>query len=272
MNQLWRETCVLAGLLPAFALGAQRTDLNSFLDTDVSSTGQLVREVQTRPDVRDRYLRHYGMTANELYSYLGTLRLRNIPEDRVVTVYSVPGSGELRVHKQQLHKGELVFLDPNGNGALLAKCGNPIAQGPTNVRNMALESPVIEGSEVLAMQEIPSLTVVPVMLPNLQTAIAMNIPPDTLMDVVSDIPPITTTVVTEQPIAVAPLPPAPPPPSAGNNNGLLGILPLLGGGALIGILSSHHGGGGTPIVPAPEPATIVCLTVGALALLKRRRN
>ena len=255
-------------MFPALAFCAQRTDLNSFLDTDVSSTGQLVREVQTRPDVRDRYLRHYGMTENELYTYLWTLRLRGLPEGKVVTVYSVPGSGELKVHKQQLHKGELVFVDPNGNGALLARCGNPIAQGPTNTRNMALALPSIEESDVLVMQEMPNVTVAPVMILEPQSAIAMNVPPDTLADVVSDIPPTETTVVTTP---IAPVPPAPPPAiGGGNNGGALGILPLLGGGALIGILASHHGGGGTPIVPAPEPASIVCLTVGAIALLKRR--
>jgi hypothetical protein len=270
MNQFGRETCILVGLLPAIAFGAQRTDLNSFLDTDVSSTGQLVREVQTRADVRDRYLRHYGMTQNELYTYLWTMRLTDMPEAKVVTVYSIPDSGEVRVHKQRLHKGESVFVDPNGNPALLARCGNPIAQGPTNVRNMAMGVPIIEGSEVLAMEEMPTVTVVPVTLADLQPVVAMNIPPDTLMDVVSDIPPVTTTVVTE-PIAVVPPPPVAP-PVGGNSNGLIGILPLLGGGALIGILSSHHGGGGTPIVPAPEPASMVCLTVGAIALLKRRRN
>ncbi|MHB8637053.1 MAG: hypothetical protein ACYC96_11350 [Fimbriimonadaceae bacterium] len=237
--------------------------------------------MKIRPDVRDRYMRHFGMTALEVYNYLGTLRLKRLLRAEVTTVYSVPGTGVLRSHRQKLHKGDLVFVDPSGRAVLLARCGNPLALGPTNVSNMALEQPAIQPAEVLAMKAMPEVTGTPVMMIDPGPAIAMNVPPDTLADVVSDIPQVTTSVVT-----VPPPPPPPPGPSAsvlplpsvggGGNGNPFAILPFLGGGALIGILTSHHGGSSiSPPIPnpplTPEPATVACLTVGVLALIKRRK-
>ena len=274
MHQFWRGTVAVAGVLPSLAFGAMRPDKNAFLDEAVSSPSQLVHQVHARSDVRDRYLRHYGMTENELYSYLLTLRLQTLPKPEVVNVYSVPGSGEVKVHEQRLHKGDLVFVDANGRHALLARCGNPLSLGPSNVGNMALASPAVEGSEIVAMRAMPDLTVAPVMMIDPGPAIAMNVPPDTIADVTTDIPEVVTTVVTAPVASVAPvpLPPAAPVLGGGSNNGSpLALIPLLGGGALLGILASNHGGGGTPIAPAPEPGTLVCLTVGAIALVKRRR-
>ncbi|MHB8637054.1 MAG: hypothetical protein ACYC96_11355 [Fimbriimonadaceae bacterium] len=276
MDQLWRGSFVVIGMLPALALAAPRPAVNAFLDADVSSTAQLVHQVQSRADVRDRYMRHFGMTALEVYSYLGTLRLSRLPRAEVATVYSVPGSGEVRSHKQKLHKGDLVFVDPAGRGALLARCGNPLALGPNNVANMALEQPAIEGTEVLNMEAMPEVTGSPVMMIDPRPAIAMMAPPDTIADVMSDVPPVTTTVITAPtaPPIAAVAPAAPPSVGGGNSGNPLAILPILGGGALLGILSSHHGGGGPPFVPspAPEPLPVIGLTIGALALISRRRR
>jgi hypothetical protein len=269
MNQFWRGTWVLVGLSPACVFAGPRTDINSFLDTPVSSTPQLVNEVQANSEVRDRYLRHYGMTQTELVSYLRTLKPSRLAQAKTVTVFGVPDSGVFHVRDQHLHKGDFVFVDQHGHGALVGKCGNPMSLGPTNVRNMALAMPPIEELSAPTLQALPALTVNPEFISDNRPALAMYVPPDTLADVVSDIPPVTTTVVT------APTPPpapVPPPPPSSNNGNPLGILPWLGGAGLIGILTSHHGGGGPPIVPVPEPASLVCLSVGAVALLKRRRN
>ena len=276
MNPFGRGCFVLAGLLPALALGTQRTDLNAFLDDHVSSTAQLVRQVRTKPDVRDRYMRHFGMSENQVYNYLGSLRLGRLSKPEIATVYSVPGSGAVKSHRQKLHTGELVFFDPSGQHALLARCGNPLGLGPTNLPNMAMALPNLEDSDIVALHAMPELTGESSLLSAPSTSIAMDIPPDTLADVFSDVPPVVTTVAAPPVIPnEAPLTPA----AGGNNSNGLAFLPLLGGGALLGILSSHHGGGGgggVPILPAPtpEPVTLVfaALTAGVIAYGKRRHR
>lgn len=275
MNHYLKRTCLLAALVPTLALSGQRTDLNSFLDVNVSNTSDLVYQVQSRPDVKDRYLRHYGMTEAELIRYLSTLRIKAMPKSETVTVYSVPGSGELRRHKQRLSKGELVFVDKKGHGALLAKCGNPLASGPRNRKNVAVIVPGLEGLPVTQAREIPNIVDAPIAMADPRTMLAMTIPPDTIADEVVT-PPITTAVVTAP---NPPLTPAVPPPAGGggggSHGGLGGILPVIGGGILAGIILPHHGGGGndgTPIVPAPEPLTCALLAGGALALARRRRR
>ena len=277
MKVSWRSACLLAGLVPVVATSIPPADSTAFLNRGVTSTAQLIHAVQTNSDVRDHYLRHYGMTANELYAYLWTLRLRSAPKTEVVTVYLVPGSSALPVHKQPLHKGDLVFIDPNGREALLAASGNPLLQGPANVRNMALPSSGIQGSEAFALRDLPDLNVPPIMSIDTRPLTALNIPPDTLADVASDIPPITTTVITAPatPPATPPLPPPAPPIGGGSNNGSpAALLLLLGGGGLVGIIAAGHGGAASTPAPSPtpEPVTIVCLGVGALALVKRRRS
>ncbi|HLK13965.1 MAG TPA: PEP-CTERM sorting domain-containing protein [Fimbriimonadaceae bacterium] len=270
MKQFWRGTCVLAGLLPILGQAALRRELNAFLDTPVNTTPELIREVNSNAEVRDRYMRHYGMTHPELVAFLGTLHPGHMLGSKSVRVFGVPDDGVVHVHSQTLHRGDSIFIDPHGRGAILGKCGNPITLGPNNLRNMSLDVPPPAELDVLTPRAIASLTPPPEVLLDNRPAMAMYVPPDTLADVVSDIPPVTTTVVTA-PAPPAPAP-APPPASGGNRNGLA-LIPLLGGGALLGILGSHHGGGG-PIVPppAPEPATFMLIGVGALALLKRKRS
>ena len=288
MNQFWRRACLFAGILPTFAYGDHRTDLNAFLDDPVSNTAQLVHEVQTKSDVRDRYLRHFGMTRAELYSYLGGMHLSRLAKSADVTVYSVPGSGAVRSHRQRLRAGDLVFIDAAGNDALVAKCGNPLLDGPSNIGNVAFEAPTFEQNATPDLRALPVVMSEPEMVLDPRPAIAMCAPPDAISDIAADIPPVTTTVVTAPgattPVVVTPVVPAPldaPPTDAGASLGAPagggGSNPLVGlvsGGVLIGILSAHHSeGAGLPNPsPAPEPAGYVCLAAGAISFFRRRRN
>lgn len=271
MNHI-RLGILVVGALPALASATQRTDLNAFLDVNVSTTRELVQQVEAREDVRDRYLRHYGMSEAELYAYLSSLRLHRMPEAETVTVYSVPGSGQVKSHRQLLHKGELIFVDRKGHGALLARCGNPLAAGPTNRRNMALESVGLEGAAVAGVLPLPEPAAPPMAVLETRPAVSIAVPSDALADEVVAVPPVTTSVITEP----APPPAAPVGPGGGGGGQgiVLPLLPILGGGTLIGIITSHHGhggGGGAP-APAPEPATLVCLAAGSVLLMRRRKN
>lgn len=275
MKMIWRGSILLGALGLVTCAMAQRVEPNSFLDSRVKSTSDLLRQVKSHRDVRDRYMRHYGMSEKQLYAYLATFHVTKVKQAKKVKVYAVPSSGVVTAHVRQVVPGEEIFADNTGKAAMLALCGNPLELGPVNDSNVSLLGlPSIVDQPVLAMQALPEATGTPVMMIDPRPAIAMVAPPDTIADVVTDIPPITTTVVTAPPVTpTPPLTPAPPvvTTSSAGGNGVGAILPLLGGAGLLGILASNHGHSGPPVAPAPEPVTIVCFGAGALALLRRRR-
>src|SRR4051812_9818895 len=86
---------------------AQHPGRNSFLYESVHTTSGLIDEVQSNPQVRDSYERHFSMTEDQLYTYLRTLHPMRLQSDQVFTIYSVPPTGELKAHTQRLKKGEL---------------------------------------------------------------------------------------------------------------------------------------------------------------------
>src|SRR5579871_4724903 len=126
------KALILAGL--AFtamsAFGQSRPPTNSYLDTRVNTTAELLHEVESDKEVMDRYQRHFAMDRDQVVAYLSGLRVSKLDKDGVYTVYGVPhSSGDFHAHLRLLKKGEPVFVDAGGTPVLQLVCGNPLLLG-----------------------------------------------------------------------------------------------------------------------------------------------
>ncbi|MEJ5171638.1 MAG: DUF6777 domain-containing protein, partial [Fimbriimonadales bacterium] len=122
---------VLALLVLASATSLEaRPDRNAFLNRRADSLQDVVRQVQTDAAVRDRFVRHYAMTPQEVVAFLRTLRPGRLQADGVFEVYSVPPDGRIKGRFAKLKKGTPVYVDPDGRPQLIALCANPLSRGP----------------------------------------------------------------------------------------------------------------------------------------------
>ena len=220
---------------------AVRPDLNAFLNQKAANTAELVAQAKRDPVVMDRYMRHFGMTRDEVIDYLSSLKLKALPEDTVFTIYSVPEGGHIKMHLEKLPQGTKVFALQDGTPQLLVKCGNPLTLGT---------------KQVIALNKIP-------------VTVDETVAKETPLEIVTEVQPETE--------AVAYAPPAEPTYTF-NTGGTEPVqLPVLGGGgfnplplALGGLGFIRNGGGGS--APVPEPMTMLALGAGFSALILRRRK
>lgn len=264
LSSMRRIVLALLVLFAAASLEA-RPDRNAFLNRRADSIQDVVRQVQTDSSVRDRFVRHYAMSAPEVVAFLRTLRPARLQSDGLFEIYSVPPDGRIKGRLARLKKGTGVYVDPQGTPQLVALCANPLSRGP---RKAEVLNPQADGlwsapkEDLLALQEDP----------------AEPVAEWTLADYTEPgLPEYSGELTTNTPDTVI-LPEVPAPgggptvvPLGTGGPGLgwlpgLGIPPLLGGGG---------GKGGTSFPPeaVPEPATLV-LAFGAFAaaLLRRRRS
>lgn len=243
MNTRLLSTVVAAVTLASFAVA--RAEENAFLDAPARTHAQLMNQVRSNDKVMSRFMRHFGMTRNEVIQYFTTLRLSTLQEDTVFTVYNVPeGTETIRARTLMYKKGTKVWVDANGTPILKESCGNPLLRG-TDEQTSVL-NPQAEGDPIANAR--PSA--VPSTSPSDASSgiIASNVESSALL-----------------------YPPAPP-------QDISGI--ILGGGSnfnpgfllpLIAVPFVLDGGEGEPI---PEPGTMIGLAVGAglLAARKRRKS
>ena len=120
-------------LVTAWAcLGASavaRTEPGSFLETPVATTADLVREVQTDARVRSRFMRHFGMTQNQLVAYFKTLAPGRLPSNGLFVVFNVHADEAIRSRLFRLKKGTRVFFDRHMKPILKFSCANPMVLG-----------------------------------------------------------------------------------------------------------------------------------------------
>ncbi len=237
-----RSFMLVAALATTVGVALARPDLNAFLNHRATTTAQLVRQSETDSVVMDRYMRHFGMTRDEVISYLQSLHPGILESDMVLKIYSVPEGGYVKTHVGRIKKGTPMFFSANGDPALIALCGNPVTEGKTpTLVTITPPAPVGVGD-----------THAPTLLP----------------------PTTEQTLAMAQPMDVEL--PTLPPEEHGRDN--LGVAPGINASPLLGLLGlgafglvstgGHHG---SP-PPVPEPATIAALAMGAALVVKRRKK
>lgn len=242
----WRVAGLVCLLSMFVASAIARPDLNAFLNQKATTTAQLVAQAKRDPEVMDRYMRHYGMSREEVIAFLSSLHPDKIRETGIYTVYSVPEGGRIKMHLQRLKAGELVFAKPSGEPELLLKCGNPLTLGPKQLLAYN-KTPVTDVFSITEEQPVEIVTEV-----------------DTEVLPVSELQPVspvyTFPEIEQNPI---PLPPIP-----------LGFNPLPL--ALGGLLFVDNGGNGgpppPPPPPVPEPASIAAMGLGLAYIGWRKKR
>ncbi|MBS1717505.1 MAG: hypothetical protein JSS72_07215 [Armatimonadetes bacterium] len=237
---------------------------NSFLRKPVKSTSQLVAQVNSDSEVRDRYLRHFGMTRRELSNYFAELHATVMKQDAYSLVYNVPVSGLIRVRRLKLHKGEVVLVDTKGNRVIRGLCGNPLTLGPKRVVSVPVEAHILGNLHDMNIPDADNFVAenAPEATSNDEPAMAQMMPDNPPTDTPTDTP------LHEAPQTITSN------PRPGFPIGLFGL-------PIIGLL--HHGGSsgggsgppdnpGNPPPPVPEPAPFLILAGAAAYLIATKRR
>jgi hypothetical protein len=228
------------------ALGEQVAP-NSFIKKPTPTIDALVDHASKDPEVMSRYMRHFGMTREEVISFLKGLRRGEIKEDGAYLVYNTPESGEIRARVLFQRKGTPVWIDSAGNYIIKVDCGNPMMRGSDYAK--------VDQTETIAMEtmtEVRELFVA--QPPGIST---------TSVTATTVVPPIPE----YDAITIAEIAPAQPAEVSGQAIAPLALLiPFTGG-----LLLSGGGGGSQPI---PEPASMIALGlgVGGYIVARRRRK
>lgn len=249
----WIGVLGLAMAMPAFA--DTRPEPNAFLNRPANSLQAVIRQIETDPEVADRFVRHFGMSRDAVVDYFRTLRTDQLREAGVYRVYNAQPNGEIQWRMLRLRAGTVVYVDASGQPILKANCANPMVTGTDRLQgDMAAPATAMAATatmlEMAVQAEGEALWAVSVMQPQMPV-----VEEEGIFDV--EVPLTTVTEI-----------------AGGSPAGLGGFagLPLLGlGGFLLG---GSNGGGVVPIVtdPIPEPATVVALALGAGLLATRRRR
>lgn len=123
----------LAALLMLAAVAGQavasQSEPNAFIDKPTPTMESLLGAVRSDAVVMSRFMRHFGMTREEVLAYLGSLKRGAIREDGAYLIYNTPESGEIRARVLFYRKGTAVWMDESGNYILKLSCGNPMIRG-----------------------------------------------------------------------------------------------------------------------------------------------
>lgn len=228
---------------------ASRPEPNAFLEKTCGTHEALMAHVKSNEVVMSRYMRHFGMTRDQVIEYFSTFHLDTLKQDGVYLVYNTPESNEIHSRSIFYKKGTKVWVDQMGNPVMKVSCGNPMVRG-TDVQ-------LVPGTTLEAHADV---------VPMEQPVEGVTAPVE--MEAVENLP-----------LEAAPLPAAPTElpasvesVSRGGGAGWLALLPLA---ALAG---SHSGGGDDhPVCNpktnpncVPEPFTMVLMGAGAAGLVAKR--
>ncbi len=236
------------GLTAIFALtvamaGASRPEPNAFLNRKADSVAALVSQVQSDPQVMDRYRRHFGMTDQEVVQMLRSLHVAKLNDGGTYMIYSVDEkTGVIKSSAQHLKPGTRVFADANGNPVLKLNCGNALITGSNN------QTASINPS-------MPSLN-------DASKDIAVSTPEAGELTTI----PTATALTPNEPLAVTPMMPQVNTGSSNQGFALPAALAALGGAGAF-LVGTH----GTSSVPEPTSMLVIGGAIASLALRRRKK-
>lgn len=240
---------LLAACIAFAALGAsafaQRMDPNSFIKRPANTIDELVAQVKSDKEVMSRYMRHFGMTADEVVAYFKTLKKGAVAEDGAYLIYNTPESGEIRARVLFYRKGTPVWVDRDGNYIMRVNCGNPMIRGTDLGKTEPTETVALHSTtdvRELVVEQPPGIATTSV------SAISVA-PPVAEYDaiVIEDMPPAFPE---EAPQIV--IPP------------VLGLIVPFTGAIMLNDRGSNP--------PIPEPASMIALGTGIAGFMVARRR
>ncbi len=241
-----RGVLIAAATLVVASAGFAQMPRYAYLVAPANTVDALIKQMRNNPVVRDRYVRHYQMSPDQLEEMFRGLHVERLNKDTWVELFGVPNTGELKGHRYLLKAGTLVWVDKKGYALMKVSCGNPlgrmdradepdIKQAVSAPAGPAPMAPI----DSFDMEMKPLVNVVEPNIPVLPEPVFVETPK--VNEVVN--------VMGTQP--------------AGFSFPIISMLPTL----LIGI---RPGSGGSP--PVPEPMTIIAVSTGVAMLVKRRRK
>lgn len=262
---------ILAGMVLATSAVFARTEPNSFLNNPANTHAALMKELSNDKEVMSRFMRHFGMTREQVLDFAQGLSASTLDQDGVYLVYNCNDQEEIRAKVIFYKKGTKVWKDSSGKPVMKMSCANPMVRGTDDQLAVVEQGPVAEPVENIRPL-VPNSEPQPAEMEN--TILPAQNPETSPQDVPDSVIPVAAQVLTK---------------SGGTNLGLIGGLAGVG---LIAAKSTTGGGssttGGTSTTggscppgsvvnsngtcdPVPEPATFIILGAGAALFGARKR-
>jgi hypothetical protein len=234
----------VATVVTLSGIAVARPELNAFINKPANSIPELIAQIKADKQVADRFMRHFSMTKQEVVEYVSSLRLGTISKSGYYTIYSAPDNGILKAHVSFFKKGTPAFVDSDGNAVLRVKCANPFVVGkaPGITAKANIQDTITTANEM-------SITAGIVSAPNSEIEASIPAVPEISED------------LTDGSLALGVV----PTPPVTSSSGFLGS--LIGVGGAVSVMNKPP-----EPDPVPEPTSMVALSLGALALLRKKKK
>ena len=234
----------VAMVITLSGIAVARPELNAFINKPANSIPELIAQIKADKQVADRFMRHFSMTKQEVVEFVSSLRLGTISKSGYYTIYSAPDNGILKAHVSFFKKGTPAFVDSDGNAVLRVKCANPFVVGkaPGITAKANIQDTITTANEM-------SITAGIVSAPDSEIEASIPAVPEISED------------LTDGSLALGVV----PTPPVISSSGFLGS--LLGVGGAVSVMNKPP-----EPDPVPEPTSMVALSLGALALLRKKKK